>query len=255
DLGLRMLALKDSPIGYATVGLNRQVTTVAAFAISAGVAGVGGALYGAAMQRPSPDAFNFFGGLSILVVVVVFGVSSLGSPVAAGTFLAAPFLVNIFPSLAQVTPTMTAAAGVGLGDNPNGAIPSNLRPGWSGLLRQPQLLWGGLAALVVVYLATLTGAISNWAFAGFCVVFAVVMPAASQGLGRSSGGGPSVARSATHSDTRSNGISDSPERLALSLPLADADVAALDDMFGVRAGVGAGVTAGTGFTTGAGRGS
>ncbi|MEI2639612.1 MAG: ABC transporter permease [Microthrixaceae bacterium] len=76
DLGLRMIALKDSPIGYATVGLNRQVTTVAAFAISAGVAGVGGALYGAAMQRPSPDAFNFFSGLSILVIVVVLGAST-----------------------------------------------------------------------------------------------------------------------------------------------------------------------------------
>ena len=166
-----MLALKDSPIGYATVGLNRQVTTVVAFAISAGVAGVGGALYGAAMQRPSPDAFNFFGGLSVLVVVVVFGVSSLGSPVAAGAFLAAPFLVNIFPSLAQVTPTLTAAAGVGLGNNPNGAIPSDIRPSWAGLLRQPALLWGGLIALAAAYFATLGGVFSNWTFAGLCIAF------------------------------------------------------------------------------------
>ncbi|MGB3409786.1 MAG: ABC transporter permease [Microthrixaceae bacterium] len=248
DLGLRMLALKDSPIGYATVGLNRQVTTVAAFAISAGVAGVGGALYGAAMQRPSPDAFNFFGGLSILVVVVVFGVSSLGSPVAAGAFLAAPFLVNIFPSLAQVTPTMTAAAGVGLGDNPNGAIPSNLRPGWAGLLRQPQLLWGGLAALAVVYFAALTGVISNWMFAGFCVVFVVVMPAASQriaaqrrvGSGLAAGVSDAGLEPAAQGATRSDGLADSPEHLALSLPLSSTDVAALDDMFGITTGAGRG---------------
>ncbi len=233
DLGLRMIALKDSPIGYATVGLNRQVTTVAAFAISAGVAGVGGALYGAAMQRPSPDAFNFFSGLSILVIVVVLGASTLGSSVGAGAFLAAPVLVNVFPSLAQVTPTLTAAAGVSLGNNPNGSIRSDIAPQWSGVGQRPLLLGGGLAVLAGVYLATLGDLISNWFFAGACVAFVIVMPI----LGRRA---TRALASPAGSAVPERRLSASPEQLAQSLPLGADDLSYLDDTFGITPGVGRG---------------
>ncbi|MEZ5309638.1 MAG: ABC transporter permease [Microthrixaceae bacterium] len=233
DLGLRMIALKDSPIGYATVGLNRQVTTVAAFAISAGVAGVGGALYGAAMQRPSPDAFNFFSGLSILVIVVVLGASTLGSAIGAGAFLAAPVLANVFPSLAQVTPTLTAAAGVGLGNNPNGSIRSDIAPQWSGVGQRPLLLGGGLAVLTGVYLATLGDLISNWFFAGACMAFVVVMPIFGRRATR-----PQASPAGSAAPERR--LSASPEQLAQSLPLGADDLSYLDDIFGITPGVGRG---------------
>lgn len=240
DLGLRMAALKDSPIGYATVGLNRRATTVAAFAISAGVAGVGGALYGAALQRPSPDAFNFFGGLSVLVVVVVVGVSSLGSAVATGSFLATPVLANVFPSLAQVTPALTATAGVGLGNNPNGAIPSDLRPSWGAVARRPPLLWGGLGVVAVAYAAALVGAVSNWVFAGVCIAFVVVTPTVARVLdARRDAATPAAAEG-----PRADGLSDAPERLVMRLPLGDDDVAALDELLGVGPGAGGLATSG-----------
>lgn len=221
-MGLRMLALKDSAIGYETVGLSRRTTTIAAFAISGAVAGVGGALYAAAALRPSPEAFSFLSGLSILVIVVIFGVASLGSAIAPGVFLAGPFVRNLFPSLSQLTPSMTAAAGIGLGDNPNGAIPAALRPAWEPVARRPGLLGAGLGVAAVAYAACVAGVVSNWVFAG--VVIGLVV------------GLPLVAREATAAAStprRTDGLSDEPETLAASLPLCESDVAALDALLGV----------------------
>jgi len=233
DLGLRMLALKDSPIGYATVGLDRRVTTVAAFAISAGVAGVGGALFGGAIQRPGPDAFGFLGGLSVLVLVVVLGVGSLGSPIGAGAFLAAPVLPNLFPSLTQATASLTALAGIRLGDDPSGAIPSQLRPGWSGLARRRSLLAAGLAVLLGAYLLTLSGVTSNWFLVAVVLGFVVVLPPAGRMLTeRAERGRPGPTRPVVR-PARADGLSDAPERLALALPLAEQDRRALDGLLGV----------------------
>ena len=221
-MGLRMLALKDSPIGYETVGLSRRVTTVAAFAISGAVAGVGGGLLGAATQRPSPDSFAFLSGLSILVIVVIFGVSSLGSAVAAGTFLAGPFITNLFPSWSQATPTFTAAAGIGLGDNPNGAIASSLRPAWEPLMRRPVLLGVGGALVVAAYVLAATGVVTNWVFAAVVIVVAVGLPLL--------GGGDSPRRVAgpESGSARDDGLSAAPEELAAELPLSAADRRMLD---------------------------
>lgn len=228
DLGLRMLALKDSPLGYATVGLNRRITTVAAFAISAGIAGVGGALLAAAMQRPSPESFGFFNGLGVLIIVVVLGVSTLGSPVGVGLFLAAPVLANLFPSIAQATPTLTAAAGVGLGNNPNGSIPSDMRPTWTRVAADPLVLWGGLTLCAVAYAATLAGVLSNWQFTFVCIAFAVLVPTIAQSRAkrrtREAAGitGPGVIN-----------LSAPPERLAVSLPLSAADLSYIDRALGL----------------------
>lgn len=265
DLGLRMLALKDSPLGYATVGLNRRITTVAAFAISAGIAGVGGALLGAAIQRPGPDQFGFFNGLGVLIIVVVLGVSTLGSPIGVGVFLAAPVLANLFPSIAQATPTLTAAAGVGLGNNPNGSIPSDLRPTWTEVARDPRVLWPGLGIIAASYAATVTGVLSNWGFAWVCILFLVVVPVVAQARARrrargavaagrkidgTTGGvaetirtggvaattpGPSVA--SPRSETVPATIV--PERLAQSLPLSSEDLDHVDRILGVRSPIGA----------------
>lgn len=228
DLGLRMLALKDSPLGYATVGLNRRVTTVAAFAISAGTAGLGGALLGAAIQRPSPDQFGFFNGLGVLIIVVVLGVSTLGAPIGVGLFLAAPVLANLFPSIAQATPTLTAAAGVGLGNDPNGSIPSDLRPTWAGVARDPWLLWPSIAVLAGAYVATLVDTLSNWGFAICCIIFLVAVPVIAQVRERRR-----VTRLTANTTGSRPDLSAPPELLALSLPLAAADLHVVDHVLGV----------------------
>lgn len=223
--GLRLLALKDSAIGYETIGLDRRRTTVAAFAISGTVAGVGGALFAAAAQRPSPEVFSFLSGLSILVIVVIFGVSSLGSAIAAGTFLAGPFVTNLFPSLSQMTPSLTAAAGVGLGNDPNGAIVSSMRPTWTPLLKRPWLLGVGVAVVIVAYGLCVQGTLSNWVFASVAIAVAVIWPI----IGRE-------APRPSEETRRADGLRAAPEALAAELPLDAADARALDALLGVPTG-------------------
>lgn len=220
-LGLRLVACRDSAIAYETVGLSRRGATVTAFAVSGAVAGIGGAVLAAAIQRPSPATFAFFSGLSVLVIVVIFGVASLGSAVAAGTFLAGPFVTNLFPSLSQFTPSLTAAAGIGLGDNPNGAITSTLRPGWKPLLKRPWLLGSGGLLVGIAYACAATGLISNWAFACVSIGFVIFWPL----LGRN--------RTEQTTSSQIDGLSAPPEVLAAALPLSRDDVRRLDVLLGV----------------------
>ncbi len=56
--GRRLLALNDSPAACATVGLNVRRTRLAVFALSAGLAGLGGALYGGLQGPVSADDFQ-----------------------------------------------------------------------------------------------------------------------------------------------------------------------------------------------------
>ncbi len=137
DFGLRLVALKDSPVGYATTGLNQRLTTMLVFALSGAIAGLGGALYGGAIQRPAPEAFSFFSGLGILLAVVIAGVNSIGSALVAGGFIGAPALGNIFPSLSQLTNTLIATAGIGLGEDPRGVVPARIRPLWDPVVKAP----------------------------------------------------------------------------------------------------------------------
>ncbi len=191
--------------------------------------------------------FGFFSGLSILVVVVVLGVASLGSSIAAGAFLGAPVLANLFPSLSQIAPAMTATAGVGLGNNPNGTITSDLRPKWGRLPSQPMLLGTLVGVLVAVYVGVRLDVLTNWFLAGGVVVASFVVPALSRivaGRSAAAAGSAGSAGSARTEVPRPDGLSAPPEDLVRTLPLADADRRTLDGLLGVPAVAGAGTGGG-----------
>ncbi|MBS1847575.1 MAG: ABC transporter permease [Actinobacteria bacterium] len=226
--GLRMIASKDTAIGFEMVGSNRRTTTVMAFAVSGAIAGLGGALTAAAIERPSSDAFTFLGGLSVVVIVVIFGVASVASAVAAGTIVGAPFLTNLFPSWSQLTSSLTAVAGVGLGDNPNGVIRSGIRPAWESLLRRPGLLAVGIAVVGAGYGATVAGWLTNWELTAVLGVVVVTVPLIARNAERPGTPLGSVG------ELRDDALSDAPEVLAGSLPLSSDDRRALDALIGVR---------------------
>ena len=104
--------------------MNPRMTTLAVFTLSAAMAGFGGGIYGAALQTATPDIFQFFNGLAILLVVVIGGVSSIGSAFFAAIFLGMPITTNIFngQKLTQASSILTGFGAIGLGDNPNGFI-------------------------------------------------------------------------------------------------------------------------------------
>ena len=82
--GRRLVAMNDSPAACATVGLNISFTKVAVFAISAGLAGLGGALWGTLQTTVGTTDFDIFSGVMFLLFLVVWSVRTV-----SGAFLAA----------------------------------------------------------------------------------------------------------------------------------------------------------------------
>jgi branched-chain amino acid transport system permease protein len=192
EFGHRLLAFKDSPAACATLGMNARASTLAVFAISAGIAGVGGGLYGQSLGSAAPDVYVFFSGLSILLVMVVVGIGSPGSGVVAGLFLGGPTLANFFPSLTQLSPVLVGGTGVSVGTTPNGLIPSGLRPLWSSVLRRKALLVAIIATVVLAWVLRLAGVLSNWAMAAVLIVVVVLASSIPYVLDRRRGDAPSA---------------------------------------------------------------
>ena len=63
EFARRLLAMKASPAACVTLGLNLTRTKLQVFALSAAIAGLGGALLGAQTNSVSPDSFRFLQGL------------------------------------------------------------------------------------------------------------------------------------------------------------------------------------------------
>jgi branched-chain amino acid transport system permease protein len=82
--GRRLVAMNDSPAAYATVGLNLGFTKVAVFAISAGMAGMAGALYGTVQGTVGTSDFDIFPGIIFVLFVTIWSIRT-----ASGAFLAA----------------------------------------------------------------------------------------------------------------------------------------------------------------------
>jgi branched-chain amino acid transport system permease protein len=164
--GHRLLAMKDSPAACATLGLNLTFTKVAVFAISAFIAGIGGAIYGGALRvADSSQTFDFFTGLSILLVMVIAGIGSMGAAFSTGFFLGAPILANLFPSLKQLQTVLVGFAGIGLGQNPNGFIQKDIRPRYNVMVREPLSIVALVVAMIITWLLRTTGIIANYPFA------------------------------------------------------------------------------------------
>jgi branched-chain amino acid transport system permease protein len=167
--GRRLLAMKDSPAACATVGMNLMFTKLAVFAISAGIAGLGGALLGGLQRSTNPQNWEFAAGLPIFMVGVVGGIARAGGALFAGISLATlsampawPLLRNIgwFSNLATVTPGLM---GIGLGRNPNGAV-ADIREAFEPLPKRVAVFGGFLVTLAALYVYVLTADVGAWWF-------------------------------------------------------------------------------------------
>jgi branched-chain amino acid transport system permease protein len=83
-IGLYVGALRASPIGAESVGINPSTAKVLVFALSAGLAGLGGALYAALQQTVTPADFNYQLSLVFVVVVITTGVRTIEGAIQAG---------------------------------------------------------------------------------------------------------------------------------------------------------------------------
>jgi branched-chain amino acid transport system permease protein len=86
--GRRLAAVRDSPVAASTLGLNLVATKTAAFAVSAGIAGVAGALYGGLRVTVSPNDFVFLQSLFVFLVASFGGLTTVTGALFGGAFLA-----------------------------------------------------------------------------------------------------------------------------------------------------------------------
>lgn len=129
ELGRRLLAMKSSPAACATLGVDLTATKVQVFALSAAIAGLGGALYGAQLRSVSPPTFQFLQSLPIVLLAVIGGIGAPGGALFGGIVYALSFLIipDVEPGLRTLLTLGPALAGVSLGRNPNGAVHETAR--------------------------------------------------------------------------------------------------------------------------------
>ncbi|MDN3920674.1 branched-chain amino acid ABC transporter permease [Roseateles violae] len=88
--GRAFVAIRDSEISAQSMGIHLAYYKTLSFAISAALAGLGGALYAHKIRFLSPDQFNILQSIDLLLLVVIGGLGSVH-----GAFLGAIFLITM----------------------------------------------------------------------------------------------------------------------------------------------------------------
>ncbi len=125
--GRRLQALKDSPAASATIGMNVTSAKLLVFALSAGIAGVGGYLLGCWKGQVGQSDFALINGalpgLAVLLLAVVGGIAVIAGAFVGAVFLVAmPRLGEIYPSINNIMLIAPGLVGVTLARNPDGAV-------------------------------------------------------------------------------------------------------------------------------------
>ena len=85
--GRAMVAIRDSEISAQSLGVNLVRYKTIAFALSAAITGLGGALLAHKMRFISPDAFNILLSIQLLLMVVVGGLGSIHGAILGAIFV------------------------------------------------------------------------------------------------------------------------------------------------------------------------
>ncbi|OAA19678.1 branched-chain amino acid transport system permease protein [Frankia sp. EI5c] len=172
--GRQLIALRDSEAAYTTLGGHLLLSKMAVFALSAGIAGLGGALYGMQQRSVSSDQFSFVAGLPLYLVAVVGGLTAVGNGLFTGVALGGSFPVisaaGVFAK--NITSLMPSLAGLGLAKNPDGAVPE-IRGRYEALGRDRPVLGVLLGAGVVLWVLQLQDVLAGWV-AFWLAVFLIV---------------------------------------------------------------------------------
>jgi len=104
--GRAFVAIRDSEISAQSMGIHLARYKTLSFAISATLAGIGGALYAHNLKFISPEQFNILQSIDLLLMVVIGGLGSVH-----GAFLGAIFLITMPQLIALAKDYLPAAIG------------------------------------------------------------------------------------------------------------------------------------------------
>jgi branched-chain amino acid transport system permease protein len=104
--GPAFVAIRDSEVSAQSMGIHLARYKTMSFAISAALAGVGGALYAHKLHFISPEQFNILQSIDLLLMVVIGGLGSVH-----GAFLGAIFLISMPQVIALAKDWLPTAVG------------------------------------------------------------------------------------------------------------------------------------------------
>ncbi len=120
-LGRLLIAMRDSPQACGTLGLDMRWFRVGLFGVSAGMAGLAGGLFAGLRGTIGAADFQFFNSLPLLLLAVVFGVTSMTGAALGGVgLMLLPVLQSSNPSAAGAIFAIIGFGAVALGRDPNG---------------------------------------------------------------------------------------------------------------------------------------
>jgi len=94
--GRAFVAIRDSEISAQSMGINLARTKTAAFALSAAITGLAGALYAHKLVFVSPEQFNILLSIELAMMIFIGGIGSLHGAVYGAIFLIAlPQLIAV----------------------------------------------------------------------------------------------------------------------------------------------------------------
>ncbi len=224
-LGRRLIAMKDSEAACATLGMNLLGTKLLVFSISAGIAGLGGALYATQLTSIQGQNFDLVSSLQVFALTVVGGIGAVGGALFAGIslYVVLPLISTLWPSVTRWTGLLPGATGIGLGRNPNGAV-SEMRDGFAPLAQSPSSLLVMSFALAALLGLRMIDAIDNWAF----VIGLVVIPLVASVVATLS----AAATARTRARLAETEAPTPLEWVGIDRPWRDSDIEALDAVLG-----------------------
>ena len=104
--GRAFVAIRDSEVSAQSMGIHLARYKTLSFALSAALAGIGGALYAHKLKFISPDQFNILQSIDLVLMIVVGGLGSVH-----GAFLGAIFLITMPQVIALAKDYLPAAIG------------------------------------------------------------------------------------------------------------------------------------------------
>jgi len=120
-LGRLLIAMRDSPAACGTLGLDLRWFRVGLFGVSAGMAGLAGGLFAGLRGTIGAADFQLFNSLPLLLLAVVFGVTSVTGAALGGIgLMLLPVLQSSRPELAGLVFAILGFGAVALGRDPNG---------------------------------------------------------------------------------------------------------------------------------------
>jgi branched-chain amino acid transport system permease protein len=108
--GRAFVAIRDSEISAQSMGIHLARYKTLSFALSAALAGIGGALYAHKLRFISPEQFNIVQSIDLLLMVVIGGLGSVH-----GAFLGAIFLISMPQLISLAKDYLPAAIGQATG--------------------------------------------------------------------------------------------------------------------------------------------